>query len=147
MALQKCVQRSGNLLKKSDHKHQFEEGLQPTLKQFVLEKEPQTLANSFQEAHKQKALLLRLKINNPAINSIVHLPTAAIINSPPPSPPSTNNFQQQLQQMQNKMQTMQTKISSKQKQIQQYQKQQTQRPKYNSNRNQNQHYQQTNKPF
>ena len=148
LALKKCVQRSGNLLKKSDHKHQFEEGLQPTLKRFVLEKEPKSLATSSQEARKQEALLLRLKISNPAINTILQLPNAAFINPPPP--PTTNNVERQLQQMQHKIQQMQDKINSQQKQIQQYQNQQTQKPKYNNNRSpypNNQRNRPLHKPF
>ena len=67
LALQKYISRSGELLKPRDHKHQFEEGLQPTLKRYVLEKETKTLQDSFTEARKQEALLQRLG-NNTNLN-------------------------------------------------------------------------------
>ena len=68
LALQKYISSSGDLLKPQDHKHQFEEGLRPTLKRYVLEKETETLSQSFIEARKQEALLQRLD-NNKNINT------------------------------------------------------------------------------
>ena len=63
LALQKYISRSGKLLSARDHKHQFEEGLLPILKRYVLEKETKTLNDAFTEARKQEALLQRLGNN------------------------------------------------------------------------------------
>ena len=157
LALQKYISSSGDLLKPQDHKHQFEEGLRPTLKRYVLEKETETLSQSFIEARKQEALLQRLD-NNKNINTNYISPSPSSINliapspfqTPPPLLPTTISttspaqIQQQFQDMQSKIQALQSKVTNQQRQIQQYQKQNSGIPhqnakssNYSKNRNRN----------
>ena len=145
LSLQKYISRSGELLKPQDHKHQFEEGLLPILKRYVLEKETTTLSQSFIEARKQEALLQRLD-NNKNINTNYISPSPSSINliapspfqTPPPLPPTTTTtttqaqLQQQLQNMQIKIQALQSKVTNQQRQIQQYQTQNSGIPQQNS---------------
>ena len=129
LSLQKYISRSGDLLKPQDHKHQFEEGLLPILKRYVLEKETKTLSDSFAEARKQEALLLRLG-NNKNININYISPPLSSINliEPPhlsttPTPTTQAQLQQQLQNMQRKIQSLQSQVTNQQREIQQYQTQ------------------------
>ena len=129
LSLQKYISRSVDLLKPQDHKHQFEEGLLPILKSYVLEKETKTLSDSFAEARKQEALLLRLG-NNKNININYISPPLSSINliEPPhpstlPTPTTQVRLQQQLQNMQRKIQSLQSQVTNQQREIQQYQTQ------------------------
>ena len=142
LALQKCISRSGDLLKPRDHKHQLEERLQPTLKRYVLEKETKTLAASFKEARKQEALLQRLGNNNNLnINYITPPPSSINLIAPPPlqtpSLTTPEQIQQQLQSMQSKIQALQSKVINQQKQLQQYQTQQSGIPHQQKSKNNN----------
>ena len=154
LSLQKYISRSGELLKPQDHKHQFEEGLLPILKRYVLEKETKTLSQSFNEARKQEALLQRLG-NNTNINTNYISPPLSSVNliAPPLLPTTTTSpaqFQQQLQTMQSKIQALQSKVTNQQRQIQQYQTQNSGIPQHNStnsNFSKNRNFSQNRSPY
>jgi len=74
LALQKLVQRTSGKLRPSDLKHQFEEGLRPLLKIFVLQNTPKTAKEALDLAQRQELVLKRAH-GSENINVITPAPT------------------------------------------------------------------------